>query len=85
MIQGINQDLEAYLDGTEYRFGDQNQYFFRADSDDVLGAGGFGVVFHGLDILNGREVAIKVEAEALGYPLLPAESDSYDRIGENRK
>lgn len=75
--------LEDYLDDTIYRTGDRNQYVFRGD--DVLGSGAFGIVFHGVDVLAGREVAVKVEAAKMESPLLPCESEAYDLIGPRRK
>lgn len=77
------EGIEEYIDDTLYRTGDQNQYVFRGD--DVLGHGGFGIVFHGVDVVAGREVAVKVEAQTMDEPLLPDENEAYDLIGKRRK
>lgn len=67
-------------DGKTIRFGDKDQFITR--TNDVIGAGSFGMVFHAIDTINGREVAAKVESMSEGTPLLPSESEAYAKIGE---
>ncbi|TPX42786.1 hypothetical protein SeMB42_g04988 [Synchytrium endobioticum] len=60
--------LEDVLVDKQYRIGNQ------------IGSGAYGVVFHGTSIINGREVAIKVESIKAEVPQLEYESRVYNLL-----
>lgn len=70
-------------DNKVLKFGDEDQYV--AGRNDVLGQGGFGIVYRAKDKRTGLEVAVKTELKLKGTPSLPNEIDNYALIGPNRK